>query len=47
MAITEYNLHGGDENNDTKINKRMVQMQVPQWFAHLRDKKATRATIRE
>lgn len=29
MAITEYNMHGGDENEKSKVNKRMVQMNVP------------------
>ena len=47
MAITEYNMHGGDENKDPKYNKRMIQMQVPQWFTHLKERKTTRATIRE
>ena len=48
MAITEYNMHGADHKDDEKKGKgKLVQFQVPQFYEFCRNKRTTKAIIRD
>lgn len=53
MAVTEFNNHGYDVQPSTsskyqnKRNPALIQMQVPQYYEHLRNLKLNRATIKD
>lgn len=43
MAITEFNIHGGDLSE----KKQTYQIQVPQYYAHVRELKQNKLKLRE
>ena len=53
MAITEFNLHGYDIMPSTsskyqnKKNPALIQMQVPQYYEHIRNLKQNKCTIKD
>lgn len=49
MAITEFNMHGGDYKESNKSSKQatMMKMAPPQFYEFIRTKRQTMAMIRE